>query len=100
MCCVVTPPSPHPIRSLHAPPPRTTLPPLFARFDTAGLLSCGIGGVQEAMDADEHPDMLDFSDAADGLARTTSNVSFNSEMHHSRQPGISPPPPPPRPPLP
>ncbi|KAL3153441.1 hypothetical protein ABBQ38_011776 [Trebouxia sp. C0009 RCD-2024] len=43
--------------------------------------------MREAMDADEHPDMLDFSDAADGLARTTSNVSFNSEMHHSRQPG-------------
>lgn len=43
--------------------------------------------MREAMDADDQQDMLDFSDAADGLARTTSNVSFTSELHHSRQPG-------------
>ena len=55
--------------------------------------------MQEAMDADEHPDMLDFSDAADGLQRTTSNVSSTSDTHHSRHGGMlvhpAPPPPPP-----
>ena len=54
--------------------------------------------VQEALDADEHPDMLDFSDAADGLQRTTSNVSSSSDMQHSRHGGTLAPPPPPTPP--
>lgn len=31
-------------------------------------------GVQEALDADEHPDMMDFSDHADGLQRADSDV--------------------------
>ena len=31
--------------------------------------------LQEALDADEHPDMMDFSDHADGLQRTNSDVS-------------------------
>ena len=56
--------------------------------------------VQEALDADEHPDMLDFSDAADGLQRTTSNVSSSSDMQHSRHGGtLAPPPPPPHHPI-
>ena len=44
------------------------------------------------MDADEQPDMLDFSDAADGLARTTSNVSSSSDLHQRGQQGTPPPP--------
>ncbi len=31
--------------------------------------------LQEALDADEHPDMMDFSDHADGLQRTDSDVA-------------------------
>ncbi len=31
--------------------------------------------LQEALDADDHPDMLDFSDHADGLQRTDSDVA-------------------------
>ncbi len=31
--------------------------------------------LQEALDADEHPDMMDFSDHADGLQRADSDVA-------------------------
>ena len=44
--------------------------------------------MQEALDAEEHPDMLDFSDAADGLQRTTSSVSTSSDMHNSKGSGM------------
>ena len=44
------------------------------------------------MDSEDQPDMLDFSDTADGLARTTSNVSSSSDLHQRGHPGTSPPP--------
>ena len=84
MSCVLAPPFFPPTPSIRL---QLNLPRFCACLVPAGCSAVGSGGVQEALDADEQPDMLDFSDAADGLARTASNVSFTSEMQHSRQPG-------------
>lgn len=43
-------------------------------------------GVQEALDADEHPDMMDFSDHSDGLQRADSDAGHK----HSGDPTTDP----------
>ena len=92
------------ILSIISSPPPVSPPPPHPPKRTHSILSqsCCCSAfqlwLQEALVSDENPDMLDFSDAADGLARTTSNVSSTSDLLQRGQPG-SPPPPPPLPPF-
>ena len=41
--------------------------------------------LQEALETDEHPDMLDFSDTADGLQRTNSDMTPRQNGEHEIQ---------------